>query len=115
VDRDRLAALCLALPELRLQAAAHGASDRLEALITAARETGVVSDEIFEQAADWQVGIDLAADTDRSVRGLPLPPWQPFVQMYGCPGGHCARRWVRRPGVPAPWCDVHAAALEKRS
>jgi hypothetical protein len=111
VDSQQLAGLCLALPGLRRQAAAHDATDRLSALVTAALESGVVGDELYELATAWLVPIEVDDDTNRDLAGLPLPRWSPFVQTYTCPAGRCARRWVRRPGVPPPWCDVHGAAL----
>ena len=116
MDDRKLAGLCSALPALRREAERHDATERLEALVDDARATGVVAAELFDLATRWRVAVDVAGDpvrADPAPLRLPLPEWVPFPQVYGCPAGACARRWVRRPGVTPPWCHVHGAALGK--
>jgi hypothetical protein len=117
VERERLTRFCADLGPLRaLLRGPAGAATRaqVEQVVRAARRGEPVAELIAARDRSS------SADDDEAPR-VTLPPrlsdlaFPPVTGGYVCPVDACDRVDSRRPGAPAPHCDVHQQALRFRS
>lgn len=118
VERDGLAGFCADLGSLRaLLRGPAGAAARaqLEQIVETARR----GEPVGELIASF--GPTGAPDTAYGPPRTDLPPrlsdlaLPPVTGGYACPTGACNRVESRRPGSPAPRCDVHQQTLRFRT
>ncbi|QGN49826.1 hypothetical protein GKC29_25380 [Micromonospora sp. WMMC415] len=111
-----LAALCLALPRMRAEAAQRDAAGVLEELVSQARGGADVAQTLLEFAAAWDIEVDVDSQSSRA-DVMPVLPGvfaaRAFVQIYRCPGQACSRRWVRQPAIDPPECAIYGPRLSK--
>ncbi|MFI7502606.1 hypothetical protein ACIBVL_29850 [Streptomyces sp. NPDC049687] len=104
-----IAQLCGVLRALRSAAADEGRGADVDRLVERARRGRSPQPELDTLLDD--LGLLFLADGTRE-------PWpwdddggHTEAEVYVCPAGRCARRWVRAPGVGVPRCDVDAVRL----
>ncbi|CAL9418579.1 hypothetical protein [Streptomyces pilosus] len=105
-----IARLCGRLGVLRTAAADEERGAEVDRLVERARRGDTPEPELSELLRD--LGLLFLGDTTRE-------PWpwdgggHTGAEVYACPAGRCARRWVRAPGVDIPRCDLDAVRLSR--
>jgi hypothetical protein len=105
-----IARLCELLRVLRHAAAAEGRRDDVDRLVERARLGQDPEPDLTSLARDLGLLSGVGAVRDAW-------PWDSgghtAAEIYVCPAGRCARRWVRAPGRQVPRCELDAADLSK--
>jgi hypothetical protein len=117
-DAAALGKLCEALPLLRQLATTPELTAEIDGLVDAGRSGERIGSGLVGLGRRLGVPLGVVSTRSGDVSSVTLPGLSggyPAPQVFGCPGGECARRWVRRPGVSTPVCAIHETRLREVS